>query len=212
MNLSNQVDELFVCSRELEKLFREQVIVRVVEFKESAAEKFANEMRSAHRTGQPVIPVVIDSYGGEVYSLLDMITQVQQSRVPVATVVEGKAMSCGAMLFAMGTHGYRFISKDATLMLHDISSQMWGKSHEIKADARQIARLSDKVFALVERNCRLPRGHLRKVIHDRSHAEWYLTANQAKKNKLADIVGVPSLHSALRVEHEFRFPGGAVER
>ena len=71
------------------------VIIRVNKFDEDAASEFAAKIGLAHNTGQKIIPVVIDSYGGQVYSLMSMIAAIKASELPVATIVEGKAMSCG---------------------------------------------------------------------------------------------------------------------
>ena len=49
------------------ELKKNPVIIRVNDFNEDAAKKFQAEIAAAHNTGQDVIPVVIDSYGGEVY-------------------------------------------------------------------------------------------------------------------------------------------------
>ena len=84
------------------ELRKNPVIIRVNKFDEDAAKKFDQEMAQAHNTGQKVIPVVIDSYGGQVYSLMSMIGSIKNSELPIATIVEGKAMSCGAILFSFG--------------------------------------------------------------------------------------------------------------
>jgi ATP-dependent Clp protease, protease subunit len=70
------------------------VVVRVNKFDEKAAEDFSRSVARAQNTGQPVLPIIIDSYGGQVYSLMSMISDIQHSRLPVATIVQGKAMSC----------------------------------------------------------------------------------------------------------------------
>ena len=49
------------------------VMIRVNDFTEESAADFAAKMGVAQNTGQPVIPVIIDSYGGQVYSLMSMI-------------------------------------------------------------------------------------------------------------------------------------------
>ena len=82
------------------ELRKNPVISRVNEFNEEAAKKFSAEIAQAHSTGQKVIPVIIDSYGGQVYSLMSMISAIKHAELPVATIVEGKAMSCGAILFS----------------------------------------------------------------------------------------------------------------
>ena len=84
------------------ELRKSPVIIRVNKFDEDAAKKFSDEIALAHNTGQKIIPVVIDSYGGQVYSLMSMISAIKNSEIPVATIVEGKAMSCGAILFSFG--------------------------------------------------------------------------------------------------------------
>ena len=107
------------------------VVIRVRKFTEDAAKEFSELMRKAHTTGQPVIPIIIDSYGGQVYSLMSMISDIQHSRIPVATIVQGKAMSCGAILFSFGVDGMRYMDPDATVRIHDVSSMSWGKVEEI---------------------------------------------------------------------------------
>ncbi len=54
------------------------VIINVNKFDEESAKDFRDKMSMAHNTGQKVIPVVIDSYGGQVYSLMSMIASIKQ--------------------------------------------------------------------------------------------------------------------------------------
>ena len=54
------------------------VIIRVRKFDDGAAKEFSELMSKAQNTGQPIIPVIIDSYGGQVYSLMSMISDIMQ--------------------------------------------------------------------------------------------------------------------------------------
>ena len=92
------------------KLMHNPIVVRVNKFNEEAAKKFTQDMAAAHNSGQNIIPIVIDSYGGQVYSLMSMISDIKSSDLPVATIVEGKAMSCGAVLFTFGEDGHRYMA------------------------------------------------------------------------------------------------------
>ena len=103
------------------ELRKQPVIIRVNKFDEETSAKFQLEVAQAHNTGQGVIPIIIDSYGGEVYSLMTMISALKHAEIPIATIVEGKAMSCGAVLFTFGEQGMRFMDPDATIMIHDVS-------------------------------------------------------------------------------------------
>ena len=127
------------------ELRKNPVIVRVNKFDETAAKDFTNSVGAAHNTGQKIIPVIIDSYGGQVYSLMSMISVIKNSELPIATIVQGKAMSCGALLFSFGEEGMRFIDPNATLMIHDVSSWATGKNSEIQASADETKRLNDKI-------------------------------------------------------------------
>ena len=169
------------------------VIVRVNKFDEDSAKEFQVNLAKAHNSGQKVIPVVIDSYGGQVYSLMAMISAIQSSEIPVATIIEGKAMSCGAILFTFGAEGMRFMDQNATLMIHDVSSGNWGKVEEIKADAKETERLNAKVYEMMARNCGKPDDYFLKIVHERGHADWFLDANEAKKHNIANQLRMPKL-------------------
>lgn len=183
------------------ELIEQPVVVRVRKFDEEGAKEFHENMEKAHNTGQPVIPIVIDSYGGQVYSLFDMISGIQSSKLPVVTILEGKGMSCGAMLFAMGQQ--RYMSPNATLMFHDVSSGSWGKIEEIKADAKETERVHKLIFSLVAKNLGKDADFFEKLIHDRGHADWFLTSKEAKKHNICTHVGVPDLVINVNLEYKF---------
>ena len=115
------------------------VIVKVNKFDDEAVKGFYEDFEKCLTTGQPFVPILIDSYGGQVYSLLSMMAIIQNSKFPVYTIVQGKAMSCGAILFGMGHQ--RYMSENATLMLHDVSTMSCGKVEEIKSDAKEAESL-----------------------------------------------------------------------
>jgi ATP-dependent Clp protease protease subunit len=179
------------------------MVVRVNEFNNKAAKEFAAQISSAHNTGQSVIPVIIDSYGGQVYSLMAMISSIKHAELPVATIIEGKAMSCGAILFSFGDEGMRFMDPDATLMIHDVSTSVWGKVEEIKADAAEAERLNQTVYRMMARNCGKKDDYFLDLIHERSHADWFLDAAEAKRHNLANQIRVPKFNITVNVNIDF---------
>lgn len=185
------------------KLRDQPVIIRVNKFDEDSAKDFSNAMSAAQSTGQPIVPVVIDSFGGAVYSLMSMVANMKASNIPVATIIEGKAMSCGALLFSYGTSGYRFMDKHATIMIHDVSSGARGKIEEIKADAKEGDRLNQLVYREMAANCGKEPEFFLKQIHDRSHADWYLDAEEAQTIGLANHLRVPCLKVKVDVSYSF---------
>lgn len=185
------------------ELKKSPVIIRVNKFDEDSASKFSAEMAKAHNTGQKVIPVVIDSYGGQVYSLMSMIAAIKDSDLPVATIVEGKAMSCGAILFSFGEEGFRFMDPNATVMIHDVSSMDFGKVEELKAGAAEADRLNKIVYTMMARNCGKKDDHFMKLVDKKKHADWFLDAEEAKKHNLANQLRLPSLRISVGVDIDF---------
>ena len=179
-------------------------VIRVRKFDESAAKEFSESMAKAQNTGQPVIPVIIDSYGGQVYSLMSMISDIKHSKVKVATIVQGKAMSCGAILFTFGSPGYRYMDPDATLMIHDVSAMEWGKIEEIKASAEEADRLNQKIFRMMSTNCGQHQEYFLDIVHEKGHADWYLEADECVKHKLTDHLHVPTLKIHAQVKFDFK--------
>tara|TARA_Y100000296_G_scaffold37208_1_gene43042 strand:+ start:577 stop:1182 length:606 start_codon:yes stop_codon:yes gene_type:complete len=180
------------------------VIIRVRKFDEASAKTFSETMASAQNSGQPIVPVIIDSYGGQVYSLMSMISDIKNSKIPVATIAQGKAMSCGAILFSFGAEGHRYMDPDATLMIHDVSSMGWGKVEEIKADAIEVERLNQKVYRMMAKNCGQEEDYFLNIVHDKSHADWYLDAEECKKHNMANHLHIPELKIKANVTFDFR--------
>lgn len=180
------------------------VVIRVNKFDESSAKSFSSLISKAQNTGQPAIPVIIDSYGGQVYSLMSMISDIQHSRIPVATIVQGKAMSCGAILFSFGSEGMRYMDPNATVMIHDVSSMQWGKVEEIKASADETDRLNQIVYRMMAKNCGHHEEYFLDIVHEKGHADWFLDADECKKHKIANHLRIPEFKIDTRVKFSFQ--------
>lgn len=184
------------------ELRKQPVIIRVNKFDEKSAKEFHQQIAQAHNTGQGVIPVVIDSYGGQVYSLMSMVAAIKDAELPVATIVEGKAMSCGAVLLSFGEEGMRFADPNATIMIHDVSSGAFGKIEELKADVKEAERLDEKIFTMMARNCGKKDDYFKKKVFTKKHADWFMDAQEAKKHGLVNHLRLPSMRINIGVSIE----------
>ncbi len=180
------------------------VVLRVRKFDEATAKEFSSYVSKAQNTGQPILPVIIDSYGGQVYSLMSMISDIKNSRIPVATIVQGKAMSCGAILFSFGAEGMRYMDPDATVMIHDVSSMAWGKVEDIKVSAEETDRLNQKIYTMMAENCGHHKEYFLDIVHDKGHADWFLEADECKKHNLANHIRIPELKIETKVKFDFK--------
>ncbi len=185
------------------ELRKQPIIIRVNKFDDKSAADFATKIAAAHSTGQKVIPVIIDSYGGQVYSLMSMIGAVKAAELPVATIVEGKAMSCGAVLLTFGEEGMRFADPNATVMIHDVSSGGWGKIEELKADVAEADRLDEKIYTMMARNCGKKDDYFKKKIFQKKHADWFMDASEAKKHSIVNHLRIPKITVKVDVDIDF---------
>ena len=185
------------------KKYNEPVIITVNKIDESAANRFVSQVAEAQKTGQLVIPVIVDSYGGSVYALLKMIDVVEASPIPVAMICTGKAMSAGAVLFASGTRGYRYAGPNATIMIHEVSSMVSGKVWDIKTDASEAERLNAILFRILAMRSGKPENYYLDIIHKIGHTDLYLSAHDAMRHGLTDHVKVPRLVFNIKQEMYF---------
>ena len=190
-------------SKKLDDFLSLPVVITVNKFDETSAKEFVSHMISAHNSGQDVIPVFIDSYGGQVYSLMSMIDMIEKAKIPVATIVEGKAMSCGAVLASCGTKGYRYVAQHATVMIHDVSSRSLGKAEEIKSSAKEVERLNKLIYKKMANNAGKDDDYFWGIVQKKGRADWYLTPKEMVKYKLADKVGLPTLGVDVSVKYSF---------
>lgn len=173
------------------------------EFTEDMASDFASSFHSAEQTGQPIIPIVIDSYGGDVYALLSMIDIIKTSKAKVATIVLGKAMSAGAFLASCGTEGLRFMSPHSTLMIHSVSSGGVGNVDEMKINVNEQIRLNKKVMEILSTNCGHPKKYFEEIMDEKKN-DWYVTPQEAKKHNLVNEVRIPEFFVEITAKVEFK--------
>ena len=141
-----------------------------------------------------VIPVIINSPGGEVNALLGMRDLIKSSIKPVATIAIGQAQSCGALLLASGTKGMRFVAPSVQIMVHEVSGGMMGKLQEIKVGAQVIESMNVKIMQNFAEDIGTTPEKLQKEINRRANADWHFTAAEAVKLGIADLIDIPRIH------------------
>lgn len=174
--------------------------VLVNEFSEFGVKNFKVDFDDLNCSSLPIIPVIIDSFGGEVYSLLAMLDIITTATKPVATIALGKAMSCGSILLACGTEGLRFVGPNATVMIHDVATVSFGKIEELKSDVGEAERLNIKIFEMLNDRCNKPKGYFQKIVAEKKHTNWYLDSKEVLKHGLADHVGLPVIDSLFNLD------------
>lgn len=181
--------------------------IRVTKIDEDSVEAFARQITEAEDIEQPIIPIIIDSYGGDPYALMSMGDILKGCKAKIATVVIGKAMSCGAVLLSYGSEGYRFVAPSATVMIHDAWDEEGTRrrTEDMKADAAELDRLNRILFTTMARNVGKPDDYFMKIVSERHRTDVYITPEDALKHNLANHVCIPRLVKTISVSYDLRF-------
>lgn len=179
------------------------------DFCEETAAAFKRALAQAEsralETGQSIIPIEIDSYGGEIYSLMSCIDAIKalDKSITIATIVTGKAMSAGAILFTCGHEGFRYMSKNSTLMFHPASAGTEGTVQDMEISLDEAKRLNDLIMEIASKNINKPKDFLINMIRNKNNSNLYITANHAVNSGIANKIGIPRF--ALDVKYEIHF-------
>ena len=160
-------------------------------FDEKHAQKFRNHvLRIAERGEEIVIPIYIDSYGGNVDSLAKMIETMDNVPNRFITICQGKAMSCGAVLLSHGD--IRYCGKYSRVMIHHVHCGSWGDTYSLQAISDETSRMNEVFSKLLAENCGKTYEELQTLIKDTtSGKEIWMDANDAYEFGIVDHVGTP---------------------
>ena len=123
--------------------------ILVTKFTEDAVKGYIElleEIESNFSRDQKIL-VQIDSYGGPVHGLLMLIDKLESMDNTIVTYTSSKAMSCGAFLLAIaGTPGYRYASKDASILVHEVKGGAIGDIKDLEDSLKYTKWLNDRLL------------------------------------------------------------------
>ncbi len=128
----------------------------------------------------------INSPGGVITSGLAVYDTMQFLRCDVATYCVGQAASMGAVLFAGGKAGKRYMLPNSRVLLHQplLSGLMTGPATDIEIEAKEILRLRSRLYGILSHHT----GKDAAVIEKDCDRNLWLEADESVKYGLADKV------------------------
>lgn len=134
-------------------------------------------------TPQP-IKIHIDSYGGQVYQCLGLLSVMKNCPTPIHTIVTGCAMSCGFLISISGHK--RFGHKHSTFMYHQISSVNAGKIKDLEDDIIEAKRLQYIIEQHTMEQTKISQVKLSENYEKKQ--DWFMDAKQALKLGVIDEI------------------------
>ena len=169
----------------LDNLEKNRIIYVNGEFNEDMSKEiFTSLIKYETSDATKDILMIIDSYGGEVYSFLAIYDYIQLMKCDVATLVVGKAMSCGQLLLMSGTKGKRFATQNARILMHELSLGSWGKLTDVEIDVKEGKELQKIIERLIKEQTDLSKKEVKKFMERDS----FMSAKELKKCGAIDHV------------------------
>ena len=114
------------------------------------------------QTDPASIHLHINSFGGSVFAGLAATDYIINSKVPVHTIVEGAVASAATLFSVVGHH--RVMRKNSFMLIHQISSGMWGKYEEMKDGMQNNDLFMDIIRQIYHQHTKIPKRKLREIM------------------------------------------------
>lgn len=145
----------------------------------------------------PNIYLHIGSYGGCLFSAFSVVDTIKNCRVPVVSIVEGKAASAGTII-SMVCHK-RFIMENAFMLIHQLSSMSMGKYEALKDDFLNDTKLMELIYKLYHEHTSLTDKQIKACLQ---RDIWWDSAECIKAGLVDDLWDAN--RTRVKVDHLFK--------
>ena len=111
---------------------------------------------------EPMIRVHIMSEGGDVYAGLNIMNVLERSRVKVVTIAQGAC--CSAATFVLLGGKERRMGKNAYLIIHQISTEMWGSFNDLKHELKSTDKLMKMLKDMYLSKTKIPEAKFKSLM------------------------------------------------
>lgn len=132
------------------------------------------------------ITIVFNTYGGSVDDMFALYDMIRFLKTPIHTIGLGKIMSAGVLLLASGARGHRKVGKRSRMMIHPISSSVYGTIFDQKNSVKEMERLQNQWQECMIESTKLTPEQLQAFMT--SNVDTYLTPEQAISFGIVDEI------------------------
>jgi ATP-dependent Clp protease protease subunit len=130
----------------------------------------------------PVIEIHICSDGGEVWPTIATSDKIINSDIPVYTYCEGIVASASTLISCSGHK--RFITKNSCMLIHQISSGLWGSYAEFKDQLQNLDLMMKILKSVYLKKTKFTDEELNGLMN----RDLYLSAEDCLEKGLVDII------------------------
>ena len=132
---------------------------------------------------QVPIKLYINSYGGSIFAGFSTVDTIKSLGTPVHTYIDGSAASAATLISVVADK--RFIHQNSFMLIHQLSSVMWGKYEEFKDEMENLDMLMSRIKDIYKEHCSIPKKELDEIL---KHDLWLDSAKCVKWGLVDEIV------------------------
>lgn len=122
-----------------------------------------------HLTMTPApIYLHINSFGGGVFAAFAAIDFIQQSAIPIHTIIEGASASAATLMSVVGAK--RYMRPTASMLIHELSSWFGGKLTAIEDDYQNLQQMHETIKRVYKKHTKLREAELGEIL---AHDRWW---------------------------------------
>jgi ATP-dependent Clp endopeptidase proteolytic subunit ClpP len=125
----------------------------------------------------------INSYGGSVFAGLAAVDYIKNSEVPVISIIDGCAASAATTMSVVAKE--RYMHEHSFMLIHQLSSGLWGKYEEIKDDMKNCDILMKTIKDIYMEHAKIPKTKLNQIL---KHDLWFDAKTCLKYGLIDDII------------------------
>ena len=104
----------------------------------------------------------VSTYGGDISAAFSVVDTLKHLGVAVYSVVEGYVASAGTLITLAAQR--RFIQANAYMMVHQLSSGMWGKMSSLAEEMHNLKKLQDHITNFYLEHTRMRAKQLKRLL------------------------------------------------
>ena len=113
----------------------------------------------------PPIRLYINSGGGSITAGIASMDTISRCKVPIYTYVDGFCASAATFLSIVGVK--RYMSKNSYMLIHQLSSSLWGKYSEIEDEKKNLDLMMETIRNVYTEHTKVPTKKLDEILkHD----------------------------------------------
>lgn len=111
---------------------------------------------------EPLIRVHIMSEGGDIFAGMNMMNVLETSRVKIHTIAQGSCCSAATFMLLGGSE--RRMGRNAYVLIHQISTEMWGNFQELKHELKSTDKFMRMLKKMYLEKTQIPDKMLKKLM------------------------------------------------